>query len=343
MLHFKAQGYYTWVVLNGKDKIVSHAPTYSRNMILTQGLDGIAVRSWADSFVACAIGTGISSPATSQTGLDNEVVRTAVYLDLVDANSTILSGSDYTLRRTFVFPKEGSAITYREAGFSYSTTGPNALFSRVRLPNVAVASGERLIIQYELVITLSPTTTAILVNPIAAIQSTSGSFQYQKVGLKGVNSLGQTYDYDSAAGCNEPSTAAKGFLSANSTGPAAFGSAVDRSGTTFETDISLSAYVPGSYTRNKILTATNKQAINAGWRSVGLGAITNSYVNTGLVHVMNTNFAKSQGLLEVLFKFTWSYVVPPVTGETLFYWNPEENMVLRKQNLLLHYFGLNDE
>jgi hypothetical protein len=343
MLHFKAQGYYTWAVLNEKDKIVNHAPTYSRNLILAQGLDGIAVRSWADSFVACAVGTGTSSPSSSQTGLDAEVRRTVVYLDLVDANSTTVSGNDVTLRRTFVFPKEGSAITYKEAGFSYSSTGPNALFSRVRLPNVTVSSGERLLIQYELVITVGPTTPTVLVNPLAAVASTTGTFQYQLLGLKGVNSLGQTYNYDNGLGCNEPSTAAKGFLSLSSTAPSVFGSSVDRTGTTFEADITLSTYVPGSYTINKVFSVTKKLGINSAWRSIGLGATTSPALNTGLVHVFNSNFDKSQGLLTALFKYTWSYVAPVSTGETMFYWQNEDNMVLRGQNPILNYFGLNDE
>ncbi len=344
MLYFNAQGYYTWVVLNENDKIVQYAPTYSRNLILTQGLNGIAVRSWADSFVACAVGTGTSLPSVGQTGLVNETVRTSTYLDLVDANSSILSGSSFTLRRTFVFPKETSAKTYNEAGFSYSTTGPNALFSRVKLPHVSVSSGERLIIQYELVIAVSPTTSTLLTNPISSnLSSSTGHFQYQRLGLKGVNSLGQTYNFDDAEGCNEPSTTSYGFLSINSSAPAAFGSVVDRSGTTFEAATSLSTYVANSYTRNKVFSVLNKQALRSDWRSVGLGAATgNSYTKTGLVHVFDANFRKSQGQLDVLFKITWSAAAIIPSGETLFYWLDRDQMMLHKQNILLNYFGLND-
>ncbi len=343
MFKFKAQGYYSWVVLNEKDKVVSYAPTKRPNLILNQGLNGIAVRSWADSFVACAVGTGVGAPAVTQTGLINEVRRTAVYLDLVDANSTSLDANVFTLRRTFVFPKEGSAVTYKEAGFSYSTTGPDALFSRVSLPNVAVSSGERLIVQYELLLVITPESTLAMVNPVSGGAS-SGVFSYQYVGLKGVNSLGQTYDYDAAESCNEPSTAAKSFLSTDSTAPAAFGSSVARVGTTFEVDSSLSTYVPDSFTIDKILTATKKQAVSGAWRSAGLGATSgSSNSNTGLVYVFNSNFQKPQGLLTLNFTFIWLATPTGSAYDTLFYWQGEENMVLKRHNPLLSYWNLNDE
>ncbi len=339
MLKLEAQGYYSWIVLNQKDKIVRYAKNPQRNLVLNQGLDGIAVRSWADSFVACAVGTGTSSPVKTQTGLDSESRRTVTYLDLQSANSTTLSGEDFILRRTFVFPQEGSDVTYTEAGFSYSATGPNALFSRVRLPNILVSSGQRIIIQYELVVTLSPTLSTSLINPISLPTSSSGSFQYQRVGLKGVNALGQTYNYDDAEACNEPSVAAKGFFSISSSVPATFGSVVDRTGTTLENSVSLSTYVSSSFARDKIFSVAQRQGLGTSWRSLGLGATSGtSYVKTGLVHVLNVPYVKTQGVLDIAFRFTWA-VRAAQNYTTLYYWQDEEQTMLKKQNPLLHYFG----
>lgn len=340
MFKFRAQGYYSWVVLNDKDKIVSYAKTPQPNLILKQGLNGIAVRSWADSFVACAVGTGTSSPAITQVGLDNEVRRTATYLDLVDANSTTLSENVYTLRRTFVFPKEGGNVTYTEAGFSYSTTGPNALFSRIKLPSISVSSGQRLIVQYELQITISPDETVPMVNPVSGRNST-GVFAWQRIGLKGVNSLGQTYNYDDAEGCNEPSTITKGFLSVSSTAPAAFGSTVNRAGSSFTKNVTLSSYVEDSYTLEKLFDVGQKEALGT-WSSAGLGSSTSPQAATGLVYVFDTPVEKPQGSLILSFRFTWASVTRE-NYDALFYWQSEENMVLKRQNPLLSYWNLSDD
>jgi hypothetical protein len=340
MLRYNAQGYYSWIVLDEQDKIVRFAKTFQKNLILTQGLDGIAVRSWADSFVACAVGTGSSTPVPTQIGLDNEIRRTTTYLDMVEANSTSLVDNVYTLRRTFVFPKEGSDTTYSEMGFSYSTTGPNALFSRVRLPNIQISAGERFIVQYELVITISPKTAVVKTNPVSGHDS-SGTFAYQKIGLKGVNSLGQTYNFDDAEGCNEPSTITKAFLSTDASAPASFGSCISRSGTTLAKDVTLSTYAAGSFTREKIFSVGQKEGLQT-WVCGGLGSATNPQQHTGLVYVYNTPFIKPQGSVIFKFRFTWASKIKE-NYEVLFYWQNEDEMMLRKQNPLLSYFGLKDD
>lgn len=345
MLQFQAQGYFAWIVLNDKDKIVRYSPTYSPNLILDQGLDGIAVRSWADSFVTCAVGTGTNAPANSQTGMQNETQRVATYLDLQSANTSSLSGNEFTIQRTFVFPKEGANVVYNEAGFGYSLTGPNNLFSRIRLPSVQVSSGERIVIQYQLVVKVLPILPKILTKPIIdkrTIGVSRGSLQFQRVGLKGVNGAGQSYNFDDAEGCNEPSTSAKAFLSINSSTPAVFPNSIDRSGTTFEKSVSLSTYIPGTFTRNKIFTALKKEGVNLSWRSAGLGATSgNSFSKTGLVYVFNAPYPKDVGQLDLAYTFSWNrrFVFP---GTTLHYWQDEEHLSSRR-NQLLSYYGMSDE
>jgi len=341
MVKFGAQGYYSWVVLNKKNEVVRYSPTREKNLILDQGLDGIAVRSWADSFVACAVGTGTSSPSASQTALDAESKRTNVYLDLTAANNSEYADGEFVLKRTFVFTPESSTTTYTEAGFSWTVTGPGALFSRVRFAGVEVSSGERLIIQYELHVLMTPVEPTVIVDSILNLVP-SGLFQYQFIGLKGVNSLGQSYDFDAGLGCNEPSIAAKAFLSNSDDALAVIGSSADRSGTVLERDATLSTYVPGSFSRVKTLSFGPKEA-KTFWRSFGIGAsIGNSYINSGLVCVADESFYKGPGTLNINFTYTWNRFTRQ-NYSALFYWQDEEALFLRRQNPLLSYFNLSNE
>lgn len=338
MFNFYAQGFFSWAVLNERDRVVRYSRTKKKNLILNQGLDGIAQRSWAESFKVCALGDASSAPVNTQTGLGNEVRRTQVYLDMEDACSAELVDNKFLLRRTFVFSSESSPITYREAGFSHSTlAGPN-LFSKIALPNILVGAGERIIIQYELLLSLEPITAKVLSDPVLNRPS-SGVFQFQNVGLNGINSLGQSVHFDNALSCNEPSSSANGFLAANSTAPATFPLSVDRSGVIYQAPISLSTYVDGTYTREKILSVPKADA-KSSWGSCGVGGSA-SYVDTGLVFVYNTPLVKGSGLLNLHFRYRWSVLVKE-NYTTLLYWLDEEKPFL-KQNPILLYFRLNDD
>lgn len=341
MIQLQAQGYFTWAVLNEKDKIVRYAPTYSPNLILDQGLDGIAVRTWADSFVVCAVGTSPISPLKNQTGLQAESKRTATYLDLQSANKSSLLGNVLTLQRTFVFQKEGVDMIYKEAGFGYSLSGPNNLFSRVTLPNVLVSTGERIIIQYQLLIYIGTTKPKSFTNPIIDKKNaSSGVLQYQRCGLMGINNAGISTIFDDSEASNEPSVASQGFLSINNSAPAAFGYVVNRAGTTFEKSLNLSNYVSGKFTRDKILSLGNKEAVRS-WFSAGVGANSgNSFSKTGLVYVFNAAYPKAFGKLNLAFTYIWSRKILNA-GDALYYWQDEDNMVL-KRNTILNYYGLND-
>jgi hypothetical protein len=342
MFHSRAQGFFTWIVLDSNDKVVNYAPRYQKNLITNAGLNGIAVRPWADSFVACAVGTGNSAPDVTQTTLDTEVARTTDYLSATGANSSSIVGAAFVMRRTFVFPITLPTGTYREAGFSHSTLG--TLFSRVLLPNIPIVLGQRLIIQYDLAITLSPSTPSALTNPIRSITS-AGSFQYQLIGLKGVNSSGVTYNYDSASPCNEPSdAAAKFFLSKTATAPAALGSSVDRTAVSFEQDLLNVTYVANSFYRIKRASVTRQNAVDT-WRSCGAGANSIPALNTGVVHVFNSGFVKGDGTLIMDFRWTWgtSFASSAPRITSLHYWQDEDNLFLYRTNHLLQYFGQTHE
>jgi len=339
MFDFYAQGFFSWAVINSDDRIVRYSRGKKKNLILNQGLDGIAVRSWAESFKVCAVGTGANAPASSQTGLSEEVKRTQLYLDMENACSAELVDNKFLLKRTFVFSPEGTPIIYREAGFSHSTSVGGNLFSKIALPLVSVDAGERLIIQYELLLSLEPITSVALTNPVLN-RTSSGLFQFQNIGLAGINSVGETIHFDEALSCNEPSASAKGFLSINSSPPAGFPTAEDRTGTTFEKDLTLSSYVAGTYTREKILTTTKSEAAGS-WSSCGVGSSAgNSFANTGLVYVFNAPLVKASGILSLHFRYRWS-IVTKENFSTLLYWLDEEKPFL-KQNPILLYFRLSE-
>ncbi len=79
------------------------------NLILNQGLDNLAsiACTWENFGSYCALGTGTSTPAVTQTALDAQVVRTNTLLGVLgttDDNAT----RTRTYSRTFDFPAEVS-------------------------------------------------------------------------------------------------------------------------------------------------------------------------------------------------------------------------------------------
>lgn len=334
MYNTKAQGFFSWVVLNEDGKVVSYSKDKNPNLILNQGLNGIAVRTWAESFISCAVGNGATTPSPNQIGLTNEVKRTAVYLDMEDACSASIQEDNFVLKRTFVFDRESSSATYKEAGFSYSLLAGNNLFSRVSLPSIQVETGQRLVIQYELYLKITQATPTQVATVIKNVPS-SGIFQFQKIGLYGIDSAGVSLPFDEANGCNEPSKIANGFLSPDSSAPTSLGLCVDRSENAFEKVLSLSSYSQGTYRIIKTLSLGNTEGRHT-WRSLGVG----SPSQNGLVCVLDENFTKGFGALTINFTYTWSsYNVNKFAG--LYYWQDEENMFLRG-NPLLTYFDLSN-
>jgi len=338
MLDFKAQGFFSWIVVNNFDKIVHHSAFKEPNLILNQGLDGVAERTWADSFTVCAVGIGSGGATPSQTGLLSEVKRTMLYLDMEDACSASLIEKDFVLKRTFVFSTEASEITYREAGFSHSPSAGGNLFSRIKLPNIVVGPGERLIIQYELLIRIEPATPKVLTAPITGL-ALGGSLQFQKIGLAGINSLGQSEIFDDGQLCNEPSAAGEGFLSTNSDSPATLGASINRGGTIYKKNLVINPYASGSYKRVKLLSLTRAEA-HGDWRSCGVGPAGSSELNTGLILVFDDIFIKRKGILNLGFTYTWG-AFSRANYTTLMYWLDDEKEFI-KQNPLLQYFNLNE-
>lgn len=316
-----------------------------RNLILDQGLDGIAVRSWANAFRAAAIGTGtiptkrdsgavtvsrtgatLTSSAgffeaadvgrlfkfdtgeevritaftnsttvttstsgaiaasegtvwyVNQTALAVESKRTDVYSNDGGANGTTYSSPTVTQKRTFIFSAESSTITYREIGWSHTTTpGPN-LFGRDLLAGagVTLVSGQQLRVVVELAVSYAPVT------PIAYTSIATGGWTAN--GTCGIESLFDILDINwgntvrpsgmdiATSPSLDPSGTGRILLASDSVAviPASLAQRVVP-GLIHEAVPSLGAYIAGSFIRTKSIGMSTLEANSSAIRSIVLG------------------------------------------------------------------------
>jgi hypothetical protein len=156
---FKAQ-----VIENGR---VVRETAWKKNLILNQGLDAVATHLICDLFLFCAIGTGVSTPINTQTGLDVEVVRSNTYVTGAPNCTSALAANVLTHTRTFDFPLEVTGITYSEVGWSHTGTVASNLNTRGLFASpVSVGSGQSLRVVYQFIVTITPNTQRALTAPI---------------------------------------------------------------------------------------------------------------------------------------------------------------------------------
>jgi hypothetical protein len=287
----------------------------------------------------------------SQTGLETEIKRSINastkapnFVTGAGNCGTTLAANTITCRRTWDFPAETGAATYRELGVSYSGVAGNNLFSRVVLdPEVSLTNGQILRVSYELRITMTPNTaTALTANvagwPIAPSVNTDGDQSWQYIGLSSVALTGETEPYDNGEYCNEPAYAggtswavptgrsqspftetaqiggATMFLSTDGSPLAAFGSAVNRSAIRAVGNTSLSSYTNGTFIRDKQYTFGLTSANRADWRAMGIGptdpSTSGDDIDTcqysGFVFVFDEFQTKlSTYTLTLTFRYTW--------------------------------------
>lgn len=89
-----AEGRYKVQVVNSRTKEVVVDRPWAKNLILNQGLDGIALRTWAGSFEYCVAGTGntptqLDSGATTATQSTTTVTSSANFFANTDIGSLI--------------------------------------------------------------------------------------------------------------------------------------------------------------------------------------------------------------------------------------------------------------
>lgn len=154
-------GQYKIFVLS-KGIIVEERP-WARNLILDQGKNYWAggIGSFAYLVRACAVGTGTTTPAASDTGLQSEAKRTTTYYTASGGCGYSDTGATRKMWRTFDFPVESSGVNYAELGWSPIDSAGANLFSRTLISGgtVSLTAGQSLRVVYELSVTVAPAST----------------------------------------------------------------------------------------------------------------------------------------------------------------------------------------
>lgn len=231
--HTTVKGYIKWEVIN-KDGSISQQGEHP-NLILNAGLDGLAVRAFAESFKYNCVGTGNSTPIETQIALDNEVARTGSYLTSPTGScgsSLVDNNAIYT--RTFNWPA-GSINTpitgpLTEVGFSWASTAGSNLWSRSLFKNsggtpisINCDSDQQLRVSYTLTVsigTLAWTTNTVNITGLGAVTYKSRSQASVIPGYLGVYGLNSVYTDGSTSYSTvynfEPMTNSSSFITSSS-------------------------------------------------------------------------------------------------------------------------------
>ncbi len=309
------KGFFTWqIVDSASDKILS-SNDLQQNLILNQGLDYVASRTYAANIVACAIGSSVIPPLNSDTGLTNELARTITYDTAYLPCLTSLSSNTLSIRKTFKFATQTQDQQFGEIGWSYTSAPGNNLFSKAQLLDtngnpilLTVYRNQYLRVTYTLQITLAPATPLANGNVIDGWTTATGQSQVQLIGLQGVSSDGSLTSFDAGGTANEPSELADIFISTNSTALATIGSCIDRSGGAGETGATLSTYTNGSFSRYKTVTFGRSYS-GSTFRSMGIGISGDAIVHNTYVELLDTNQTKSASFeLTINIVYAWNRV-----------------------------------
>ena len=193
----KVQGVAKVQVLS-KGIIVEERP-WTKNLVLAQGKDAFFGGTWAGRLARyCAVGTGTTTPASTDVGLESEVIgkRTGTLLTSGTGTAKYADGRVvYTY--THDFAEETTNQNYTELGWSWSASAGNNLFSRVLISGgtVTVLAGQQLRVVYVLTWSVTPYvetagTLTVAGWPVAPATTTAGTTAAFKGGLASINSIG---------------------------------------------------------------------------------------------------------------------------------------------------------
>ena len=177
------KGRYKLQILQG-GIIISERP-WANNMILNQGKDWVmaGTRTFQESFTHCAVGTGTTPVAATDTGLTSEAAtnRTNTYLTGSGNCGTSWVGQVGTMRRTFDFAIETTNQVYTELGWSYTATKAGNLFSKTLISggSVTVLAEQQLRVVYDVSITCAPTGVQTANLTVAGWGTPSGTWALQ--------------------------------------------------------------------------------------------------------------------------------------------------------------------
>lgn len=307
MHNFKLKGKFKINIVDELTKKIEKKFGWQDNLILNQGIDYIAQRSFAENILYCVLGAGTTPPLLTDTGLTNELQRSGtVDSSINNACQTTLIGNVYTIIKTFKMPTNYNSFTFGQIGWSYSQNPGDNLFSKALakdssgIPqNISVGAGKYIQVQYSLQIQLSPSSSTAGSANIPEWISNNGNYSMQLIGLKKINADGSIGYYDAGNDCNEPSGPGSFFIGQNSTALSAFGSAADRSvSTNYVKNLSNNYLGNGALIKQCSFGKTS--AIDSSLRSMGIGAITNPQTNSGFVHVFDSMQTKDNGYILTL-------------------------------------------
>lgn len=306
------RGFFTWERVDMSTNDIIQSSTQP-NLILNQGLDYVAARTYQENITSCAIGSGSTAPLTTDTGLSNELARTSTYDITYQPCATTLVGNVFSIQKTFKFASQTQDQQFGEIGWSYTDTPGNNLFSKAQILDtngnpiiLTIYRNQYLRVTYTLKITLSPSTASTNGAIIDGWPTSSGQSKIQYIGLRAVGPDGNPQNYDSGGTVNEPSQGIfQVFLSVISTALAAFGSAANRSGGTATTSGSISTYIPGTYSITKSGTF-GRGVANSTLRSTGLGPSGSSSVNSTYVELFDIDQEKDTSY-ELTFNFVYTW------------------------------------
>lgn len=304
-------GEFYWEIVDEKTGRIDSSGKKKKNLILNQGLDALAVRSFVDNVAYCAVSANTTAPLYTDTGLISEFSRTNT-LDTSIANSSITSlvGNVYSFTRVFKFSANLNPAYYGSVGWSYSATIGNNLFSKALIEDtngnanlIFVQASKYLRIYYTINITLSPSTSTSGNSNIVGISNDGGTYSIQLIGLKSINSSNVVGYYDAANDANELYSTAEIFVGTNSTALSAFGSSTNRSGSTNYVQSSSNTYL-GNGVLQKSANFGKGNAVNT-LRSMGIGAVGSSSQNSSFAYVFTNNQSKlSAYLLSPTFQYS---------------------------------------
>src|SRR5690606_21565876 len=129
---------------------------------------------------------------TDRGGVTTETKRTNTYVS--GECGTVAAGGVYEMTRAFLFSAETVARTYKELGWSHTSSTSADTFSLALIADgvgVAVDVGEQLKVTYTLTVTLSPVVSTAVDDPIVTGWATStGDYIIQQGLIRQVSSSG---------------------------------------------------------------------------------------------------------------------------------------------------------
>jgi hypothetical protein len=294
--------------------IVAEYPGFD-NLVLDAGLDmvGSGGTGYAQLSTACAIGTGNAAPAVGQTTLQAQSAFTVTYLlGAGNFGTNNPSPHIFEFKRTYDFLEGSLNGNYSELGFGPAGSANMPLFSRLLIQvggvpaAITVTSAQRLRLVYTVTVTFSPITdTAFALNFGGNIGAITGVYKMQNVSSQ-IKTFSSGNAFNNQGIILDGGGSGGWFTAADGAALSAVGAQTVRNTNAFSKLGTASAYVAGTYQRDKSVTFAVTEA-NGTIQSFGLGHYSSSsYGGQGLTYVMDVPKTKlATNTLTINARTTW--------------------------------------